>query len=246
MLTACRYDRGLAYLSSNPDPVCAIDLYRKRCGVNIVLLRLDDAAEDLSNAISIHARSTPSLAASELVDQTTIKAWLHSHSTEDLLQISERIPRALKELAARIKFDLGLYQDKPEYNFPLISSYVGPLTLHVDAANYTCDAEVRQTTSHGRGLFAKKAFKAGELISAEKAFVLPGYFMQDRSSDCLLYSLADGTAAPRPGAWLFKELVQKLRWNRSLRREFFDLDDGGYWNKHGWEVPAGEDVPVDV
>jgi len=214
--------------------------------VNIVLLRLDDAAKDLASAISVHARSTPNLSSSKLIDFDTVQLWLHSRSTDDPYQISSNIPRALKELAARIKFDIGLNQSTPEYDLSTISSYVGPLTLHVDAANYLCDTEVRGTTSHGRGLFAKRAFKEGDLVCAEKAFVLPGYFLQDRSSDCLLYSIGDGTAADRPGAWLFKELVQKLRWNPSLRKEFFDLDDGGYWKEHGWELAEGEEIPVDV
>jgi hypothetical protein len=152
----------------------------------------------------------------------------------------------LKELAARIKFDIGMYQSEPIYNLPLISSYVGPMTLHVDAAHYISDTEVRKTVAHGRGLFAKRAFKAGDLICAEKAFALPGYFIQDRNSDCFLYSLGDETASPRPGALLFKELVQKLRWNPTLRKEFFDLDDGGYWKKHGWDLSADEEIPVDV
>lgn len=223
-----------------------IDFYRKRCGVSIVLLRLDDAAKDLSMAIATHARSTPDLSSSKLVDAATVEAWLHNRSLEDPLDVSSRIPRALKELAARIKFDIGIDQKSPDYKLDVISSYVGPLTLHVDAANYICDTEVRQSESHGRGLFAKKEFKEGDLICAEKAFVLPGYFMQDRNSDCLLYSLGDGTAAPRPGAWLFKELVQKLRWNPSLRKEFFDLGDGGYWEEHGWDLSPEEEIPVDV
>lgn len=221
-------------------------MFRKRCGVSIVLLRLDDAAKDLSEAIATHARSTPDLSSSELTDAPTVKAWLQNRSTQDPLNISSRIPRALKELAARIKFDIGINQTSPEYDLSVISGYVGPLTLHVDAANYLSDTEVREAGSHGRGLFAKKYFKEGDLICAEKAFVLPGYFMQDQSSDCLLYRLSDGTAAPRPGAWLFKELVQKLRWNPSLRKEFFDVSDGGYWKEHGWELAEDEDIPIDV
>jgi hypothetical protein len=240
------YTQGLRHVSTNPDPAAEIDFYRKRCGVSIVLLRLDDAANDLSKAIATHARSTPDLSSAELADAPTVEAWLHNRSTEDPLQISSRIPRPLKELAARIKFDIGINQTTHDYNLSVISDYVGPLTLHVDAANYLCDTEVRKTSSHGRGLFAKRDFKEGDLICAEKAFVLPGYFMQDRNSDCLLYSLGDGTAAPRPGAWLFKELVQKLRWNPSLRREFFDMGDGGYWEEYGWEVAEDEEIPVDV
>ncbi|CAI6341510.1 unnamed protein product [Periconia digitata] len=240
------YNKGLRVLSDASDPTAEIDLYRKRCGVNIVLLRLDDAANDLSKAISIHAKSSPDLSSSQLADQSTIHSWLNNRSTEDPLEIASKVPRALKELATRVKFDLGIEQSSPVYDIPLISSYVGPLSLHVDVANYTCDTEVRDTASQGRGLYAKKSFRANDIISAEKAFVLPGYFMQDKGSDCLLYSLHDETAAPRPGAWLFKELVQKLRWNPSLRKEFFSLDDGGYWKECGWEIAEDEDVPVDV
>ncbi|KAJ4344790.1 uncharacterized protein N0V89_012534 [Didymosphaeria variabile] len=240
------YTQGLQLNYTDPDPVSEIDFYRKRCGVSIVLLRLDDAAKDLSKAIATHARSTPDLSSSELADASVIEDWLHNRSIEDPLQISSKITRPLKELAARIKFDIGINQPRPDYNLPVISSYVGPLTLHVDAGNYICDAEVRKAGSHGRGLFAKRDFKEGDLICAEKAFVLPGYFLQDRSSDCLLYSLSDGTAAPRPGAWLFKELVQKLRWNPSLRKEFFDLEDGGYWKEVGWDVTEDEEIPVDI
>lgn len=233
-------------LEKAPEPTAQIDLYRKRCGVNIVLLRLDDAAKDLSKAISIHARSTPDISESQLEDTSVVQSWLNNRSTEDPLDIASKIPRALKELAARVKFDLGIYQSTPDYNIPLISSYVGPLSLHVDIANYTCDTEVKKSATNGRGLFAKRSFRANEIINVEKAFVLPGFFMQDQSSDCLLYSLHDQTAAPRPGAWLFKELVQKLRWNPSLRKEFFSLDDGGYWDQCGWEIADDEDVPVDV
>ena len=245
-VTYCSYNKGLEQTANPATSTIAIDLYRKRCGVNIVLLRLDDAARDLSLAISAYASTTPSLSDSHLTDSSVIDDWLHNHSTDDPDQIADQIPRHLKELAARIKFDLGIYQSEPSYNLPLISSHVGPLTLHVDAANYISDTEVRTTASHGRGLFAKRAFKIGELICAEKAFVLPGYFIQDRSSDCLLYNLGDATACPRPGALLFKELVQKLRWNSTLRKEYFELDDGGYWEKNGWALKEGEEAPVDV
>ncbi|KAF2740323.1 hypothetical protein EJ04DRAFT_572175 [Polyplosphaeria fusca] len=239
------YDRGLDYLIRHPSATSSIDLYRKKCGVNIVLLRLDDAATDLSNAIAIYANTVDSVP-SALSELSTINAWLHDNSTEDPLQIASNISRPLRELAARIKFDLGLYQTTPTYNLSLISSYVSPLTLHVDAANYTSETLVKNTETHGRGLFAKRDFKEGELICAEKAFVLPGYFIQDRSSDCMLYNLGEETVAPRPGALLFKELIQKLKWNPSLRREFFEMDDGGYWKENGWDVGDDEEVPVDV
>lgn len=180
------------------------------------------------------------------LDQKDIKVWLKNRSLDDPHKISEKISKPLQQLASRIKYDIGVYESEPNYDLPLISNYVGPLTLHVDAANYVCDTEVRDTASHGRGLFAKRAFKAGDLVCAEKAFVMPGYYIQDRNSDCLLYNLGDETASPRPGALLFKELIQKLRWNPSLRKEFFDLDDAGYWKKNGWECNFDEEIPIDV
>ncbi|KAF2749340.1 SET domain-containing protein [Sporormia fimetaria CBS 119925] len=188
----------------------------------------------------------PAFSGSTASDSPLVEHWLRDRSLDDPIEIATQVSRPLKDLAMRIKFDVGVFQTEPDYDLPLISSYVGPTTLHVDAANYVCDTEIKGTASHGRGLFAKRAFKTGELVCAEKAFAMPGYFIQDRKSDCFLYNLGNETASPRPGALLFRELVQKLRWNPSLRKDFFAMDDGGYWEANGWPVTEGEDIPVDV
>ncbi|KAF1845584.1 SET domain-containing protein [Cucurbitaria berberidis CBS 394.84] len=240
------YNRAHARAASSLDVAAQIDNYRKRCGVDLVLLRFDAAAYDLSQAVSLYAKSNPSLFSSQLTEPSIIEAWLHNRSTDDPLNIASILPRPLKGLANRIKFDLAIYQTTPKYNLERISSYVGPLTLHMDVANYISDAEIKQTQHHGRGLFAARAFRCGDLITAEKAFALPAYLFNDRSTECSLYSLGDGTATDRAGALLFKELVQKLRHNPSLRESFFDLDDGGYWKERGWEAKEGDDIPVDV
>ncbi|KAF2033869.1 hypothetical protein EK21DRAFT_57881 [Setomelanomma holmii] len=227
---AC-YERGRKALGTDAAYAVLIDLYRKRCGVNIVLLRFDDASKDLAHAIKLHAKSEQALHNSDLADFDAVKAWLYSKNMSDPLHIASRISRPLRDLAVRIKFDIGVFQTTADYDFPRLSSSVGPLNLHIDAASYTSDTEVKQTFHHGRGLFAKRDFLAGDLIMAEKAFAMPGYLVNDRSSECSLYSL---------------ELVQKLTANPSLRREFFDMDDGGYWPVNAWEITAGEDIPVDV
>ncbi|CAO2648748.1 Nn.00g096970.m01.CDS01 [Neocucurbitaria sp. VM-36] len=240
------YDRAHTRSLNSSDTANQIDIYRKRCGVNLVLLRFDAAASDLAQAVALLAKHGTSLSTSELTDPSIVEAWLHDRSTEDPLKIASKLTRPLKDLAARIKYDLEIYQNTPDYDLQRMSSYVGPLTLHVDAGNYISATEVKQTPDHGRGLFAARAFKSGDLITAEKAFALPGYFFNDRNSECSLYSLGDGTATDRAGALLFKELVQKLRHNPSLRKGFFDLDDGGYWSSHGWTVEGDEVTPVDV
>ncbi|KAF2845115.1 SET domain-containing protein [Plenodomus tracheiphilus IPT5] len=163
-----------------------------------------------------------------------------------LLESQPAPPRSLKDLVSRIMTDLGRYQASADYDFKSLSYRVGPLTLHLDTKSYISDIEVRSTSNHGRGLFATRQFKTGDLIMAEKAFALPGYIFNDQSSECALYSIGDGTATDRAGALLFKELVQKLQYNPRQRKRFFDLDDGGYWRKNGWTTHDGEDVPVDV
>ena len=223
-----------------------INLYRKQCGVNMVLLRFDDAAAALAQAIATYAQSDTSLQDEEFTKTARTIEWLHNHRDKDRYDIGSRLPQSLKDLATRIKLDLGIYQSDATYKLASLSSYVGPLSLHVDAANYIVDTEIRQTQQHGRGLYAKRDFKTGDLVMAEKAFALPGYIENDRGSECSLYSLGDGTATDRAGALLYKELVQKLVANPSQRKAYFDMDDGGYWAENGWNIAGDYDVPVDV
>jgi hypothetical protein len=236
----------VARLDKSSDKKSEIDLYRKRCGVNLVLLRFDNAAEDLSQAICLHVRSASSPSLSDLANVSAINAWLLNHSTEDPQEIVSGLPRPLKELTKRIKFDVGMHQTTPDYDLSHIYSSIGPLSVHVNAASYTSDTEIKQTAQHGRSLFASRAFKTGDLIMAEKAFAIPAHFSNDPSNVCSLYSLGDGTATDNTGALLFKELVKKLTYNPSLRKEFFEMNDGGYWEKHGWQISDEDSIPIDV
>ncbi|KAF2198011.1 SET domain-containing protein [Delitschia confertaspora ATCC 74209] len=202
------------------------DLHRKKCGVNIVLTRLDDAATDLANAIcsllSTSSSHSPSLNPLQIV------TWLHEDTPMNLLpEALQSVPKPFLELASRIKFDLGVFQPTPVYDFPLMTSYVTPLTLHLDCPNYTSSTMIRQTPTHGRGLFASKAFKRGELILVEKAFVLPSYVMEDKRSQCLL---------------CFGEMVKKVQCNPSLRKKFFELDAGSSFSRVLHEGGGGEGI----
>jgi hypothetical protein len=244
-LTHQSYEFARLSVAKDSGGIVYIDIYRKRCNVNLILLRFDAATEDLAQAISIHAQSDSRLQNSELVDYSTVKAWLYDQTSDGSPQTASQLPRALRDLAARIKIELGMYRNDSKYDLAAISSYVSPLTLHVDAASYVKNTEIRNTSTHGRGLFAKHDFKAGDLVMVEKAFAFPGYLVNDKSSDCSLYSLGDGTATDKAGALLFKELVQKLHANPSARKSFFDMDDGGYWARSGGNETEG-DTPVDV
>ena len=209
-----------------------------------MLLRLDEAAHDLSMAVSSLPAAKNST--SKFSNPSAFEQWLHNGAADDQIEKdSLTIPKALLELASRIKFDLGIFQNEPKYDFATMMAYVGPLSLHLDCPTYISDTFVKQTENKGRGLFARKDFKRGDLIMLEKAFVLPGYFIQDRNSDCLLYNLENESASPRPGALLLKELIQKLRHNPSCRKAFFDLDAGSYPSTITADT-APKDIPVDV
>jgi hypothetical protein len=134
-------------------------MYRKRCNVNIILLRFDDAASDLAQAISFHVQMHTTSETTQLTSCFDTQAWLHDPEVSDLSPVPPDLPRTLKDLATRIKFDLGIHQSTPTYDFAAISSYVGPLTLHVNAPNYINGTEVRQT---GTTVVASSTRKSSE------------------------------------------------------------------------------------
>lgn len=247
------HDCALKELDHHSDRSVAIDIYRKRCGTNIILLRIEDAIEDLAYAIHLFLHS-PSTREEfyPATEKSAIVNWLNKRELDDIhddnveKRWSKRLSKGLMQLAMRIKWDLGMRQPTASYDLKQMAGSISPMSLHIDAPNYIADTEIRFTESHGRGLFAKRDFEAGELVVVEKAYVMPGYFIQDKSSECNLYCVENGVASQRAGALLFKELVQKLRWNRTLRKEFFELEDGGYWEKNGWKLGEGEEIPVDV
>jgi hypothetical protein len=80
----------------------------------------------------------------------------------------------------------------------------------------------------------------------EKALAIPAQFLNNTSNACSLYSLGGKTATDTTGALLFRELVQNSTHNPSLRRDFSEMDDGGYWEEQGWQISEDEDIPVHV
>jgi hypothetical protein len=241
----CRYNGALEQCPKS-KPEVRVALFRKLCVINVVLSRVDDAVRNLSKAVSLHLQFHYALPSTEGSPPQAFNAWMHSPDVQVPSQIDSLLPQSLKDLTYRIKSKLATSQVNPDYNLSKISRSIGSSTLHVDAASYTSNTTVQHTQHHGRGLFAKRALRMGELIMAEKAFALPGYPFDDHNSQCSLYSLGDGTTSDRAGALLFKELVHKLNHNSSVRSAFFVLDDGGYWEENGWVIEDDENIPVDV
>ncbi|KAJ6118364.1 hypothetical protein N7471_013831 [Penicillium samsonianum] len=107
-------------------------------------------------------------------------------------------------------------------------SYIGPVT-------------VKQTQSHGRGLFTTEAVKAGDLLFCEKAFA-HAFHDENASKDLrLLLNVDMDKATIGTQGELIELIVQKLYKNPSLLPGFVDLHHGTYKSVDVLEVDV---IPV--
>jgi hypothetical protein len=113
------YERGRQLFTSSKF-ASQIEVYRKRCNVNIILLRFDDAASDIAQAISFHAQMVTTPETAQRKSCSATQAWPHDLEVTDLLQAAPDLPRPLKDLATRIKFDLGIHQTTLNYDLVAI------------------------------------------------------------------------------------------------------------------------------
>lgn len=108
------------------------------------------------------------------------------------------------------------------------STYIGPVV-------------VKQTQSHGRGLFTTAAVKTGDLLFCEKAFA-HAFYDENGSGDLrLLMNVDTDNATIGTQADLIELIAQKLYKNPSLLPGFVDLHHGTYESVDVLEV---DNTPV--
>lgn len=106
--------------------------------------------------------------------------------------------------------------------------YIGPVT-------------VKQTESHGRGLFTTEAVKAGDLLFCKKAFAHT-FHDEDASKDLhLLLNVDMDKATIGTQGELIELIAQKLYKNPSLLSGFVDLHHGTY---NSGDVLEVDDIPI--
>ncbi|EMD66047.1 hypothetical protein COCSADRAFT_86951 [Bipolaris sorokiniana ND90Pr] len=117
-------------------------------------------------------------------------------------------------------FDFKLLQAKAKKHRP----------PHMDHATYMGPVEVRETGSKGRGLFATKSMKVGDLILCEKAFAHAYIDEVSRSNASVTFLMNVETERGFLGgqADLIRLIVQKLYSNPSTTSEFTNLYHGDY------------------
>jgi hypothetical protein len=102
-------------------------------------------------------------------------------------------------------------EETGNHDWPAIAKKVTSKNIHLDLGTYNQKTEVRDSPHHGRGLFATRDIKAGEVIYAEKATCVPNEFNPDHNS-----------------AAAYAQLVELCRNNPSVHDKVLDLYGGTY------------------
>jgi hypothetical protein len=113
-----------------------------------------------------------------------------------------------------------------EYDFAAMHASLGPHHVHLDRGSFLRNTRVADSAHHGRGLFAARDLRAGDVVFVEKATLMPNQYEPVRAS-AALYAL----------------MVRQLCDNPSLAGPVLGLYSGGY-ERSGGEGGAVDGVPV--
>lgn len=233
------YSQGLMTCSEHDDKM-RCDLYRNRALANLFLRRYDRALKDAKHSITCqdeklyHSNDDPRIA-------SDAKAWYRAGQAAyglciwmDARKYFERaralcgkaeredVERQLERTAARIA-----EVDHAAYDFEAMSRSASKVYNRLDHASHIKHVEKGDTGDRGRGLFAKKDFKSGDLIICEKAFCT-AHSDEEGQRTVAFHNINTGSTARGIQTSLLYNIVQKLLHNSSVATPFFDLYDGGY------------------
>lgn len=159
----------------------------------------------------------------------TILAKKYPDNTMAAHEYARASARLVEQESGRYEFR-SMMREAKERQPPRLDcgTYIGPVT-------------VKQTQSHGRGLFTTEVVKAGDLILCEKAFA-HAFHDEDASKDLRLPLNVDmDKATIGTQGELIELIAQKLYKNPSLLPGFVDLHHGTYKSGDLLEV---DDIPI--
>ena len=183
-------------------------LYAKRAGTNLSIKCFDEALKDAlasrGGATNWRANFVAARAAYELNDYDQSKKHFDAALEEEAApaNVKKEYERCLKRLEE---------QEKGNHDWAAISKTVTTKNIHLDKATYNKKTQPRDSPHHGRGLFATRDIKAGEIIYAEKATCVPNEFNPDHNS-----------------AAAYAQLVELCKNNPSVHDKVLDLYGGSY------------------
>ncbi|KAF2482043.1 hypothetical protein BDY17DRAFT_325539 [Neohortaea acidophila] len=168
-----------------------------------------------SKALYCAGRAAYELRKYQEADEAFLSALKLTPNDPDTMREHNRCSRRLYE------------QSGGDYDFEQMSQSATK-THRLDHADFTSNVAVRSAGKRGRGLFACKDIKAGELILCEKAF--QACFASECNASLLgeintergYFDAAEG---------LVFDTIDKVRRNPEAASRYLELDDGGYQPK---------------
>lgn len=217
------YTRALE-TDTSKNPAFQNDLHSKRAGANLIMRRYDSAISDALSAMTSKesdwrlyvtaARAAYGLRNFELA-KTYYEAALERQP--DVASVKKELEKCKQRI---------LESTEGVYDFRAMARSITNKAIHLDLASYFAKVEVRDSDVHGRGLFATRDIKAGELVYCEKAICVPNEFNLNHNS-----------------AALFANLVRTCHDNPSQHAQVLDLHAGTYV-RSGHEGQVVDEVPV--
>lgn len=138
-------------------------------------------------------------------------------------------PKNKQVRATLLKVYLRLQEGQTgKYNFEEMRKLtsnkgIGPVKL--DCADFVGPVSLQNTIDSGRGLFATRDVKFGELLLCSKAFHV---CYPETDGDSIIMDLAKNHIQKSSGSQLISGIVQKLFSNPSTSKEFLELFSGNY------------------
>lgn len=231
------YTNGLSIarqdLVSEKNPDLARDISRNRAYINLLLESYDEAITDAqasltgredqrSKELDGKAQYRAGCAAYNLGNYEQAKRFFEAQ--QNLSPDDKDAKKELKRIEKRM-----LEAETGSYDLIKIRSTLSPKHPRVDAATFTINTEIKDSPGSGRGLFATRDLRAGEIIMGEKPLcVVWGH--ESEAFTAMTYDLRDDKIRFSP-VGLTKAIVQKLHSNPSLIKPVMQLysdwqDDG--------------------
>ncbi|KAK4193215.1 hypothetical protein QBC35DRAFT_519407 [Podospora australis] len=201
-------------------------LYTKRAGTNLVLGRYDSAkADSLASrtgaATDWKAYYNAGRAAYGLCEYGECKEFLER--ALELNQTNSGIRKEYDRCLARLR-----EEETGEYDFPASVTKLNPQNVHLDLGSFTRNTRIDKSPHHGRGIFATRDIKPGEIVLVEKAALMPNQYEPSRAS-AALYALT----------------VRQLLDNPSLSKSILKLYSGEMnYERSGLEGTIVDGVPI--
>ena len=130
------------------------------------------------------------------------------------------------------------------YDFKSMGESLAKNHVRLDHADFIKNTKVKRTERKGRGLFATKYIKRGDLVLCEKAFHFPDLTRYEGLEHNIIYNFNNKTRTKSSGqSALYLGLIHKLYNNPLLTHKFFDLDGGDYI-RTGKEGELLDGVPI--